>query len=428
MHNTSHGPKETGGCPGIDFWQGEGHLQGPANNSEYFPQYSTEIFAKQHVNTILAHNTSEPLFIYAPFQNAHVPHQVPKRFFDMYHSENNGACPWEETHDGRMSFDCHPNARFPDSPCGQDCGCNRLLVAAMMSALDEAILNMTAALKAKGMWDDTVMVVMGDNGGPLNNGHDNGPFRGGKLNWWEGGVRPFAFLASPLLPAGSLRGGWYNNSIHETDWFATFAALASAPLPKTYEVDGLDVWPSLLGQHGAHRTEVLISDNILRMGKYKLIMGGGFNQTQGEAWRQGMLRDCMLGTGGGLHAAAPIGMSKTSMCPDSPYKSTASAEMGDQEAEDGKLDCTTVDAWGDKEDKWLCSAPCNATHPCLFDVESDLGERHDLASQMPDMVAHIKARLLVLQQGFWSAPMLQDNGKFCAQMEANGGFYGPWLD
>ena len=32
---------------------------------------------------------------YAPFQNTHVPHQVPKRFFDLYAEENNGTCNWE---------------------------------------------------------------------------------------------------------------------------------------------------------------------------------------------------------------------------------------------------------------------------------------------------------------------------------------------
>ena len=38
--------------------------------------------------------------------------------------------------------------------------------------------------------------------------------RGGKLNFFEGGIRPAAFVHSPLLPAGgkSLRGGWFNGS------------------------------------------------------------------------------------------------------------------------------------------------------------------------------------------------------------------------
>jgi len=46
-HSTDHG-----GCAGTDFWQGAGREQGPANASEYFPKYSTFIFAEQHVAKI----------------------------------------------------------------------------------------------------------------------------------------------------------------------------------------------------------------------------------------------------------------------------------------------------------------------------------------------------------------------------------------
>ena len=41
---------------------------------------------------------------------------------------------------------------------------------------------------------------MGDNGGPTFEGHSNTPLRGGKLNFFEGGVRTAGFINSPLLP------------------------------------------------------------------------------------------------------------------------------------------------------------------------------------------------------------------------------------
>ena len=34
-----------------------------------------------------------------------------------------------------------------------------------------------------GMWENTIFVVMGDNGGPTFEAHSNTPLRGGKLNW-----------------------------------------------------------------------------------------------------------------------------------------------------------------------------------------------------------------------------------------------------
>jgi len=117
------------------------------------------------------------------------------------------------------------------------------------------------------MWDDTIVVVMGDNGGPLNNGHDNGPFRGGKLNWWEGGVRPFAFISSPLLRSSPL------------PWELVHVGAGS-----TKPVD-ITISGHLQGH--PHR-EALIADNILRprSGPYQLIAGGRFNQTSGDGWQR----------------------------------------------------------------------------------------------------------------------------------------------
>ena len=65
----------------------------------------------------------------------------------------------------------------------------------------------------------SVLVFMGDNGGPLDGAHSNFPLRGGKLNFFEGGVRPTAFVHSPLLPA-AVAGTTYEGILHETDWYA----------------------------------------------------------------------------------------------------------------------------------------------------------------------------------------------------------------
>ena len=63
MHNCTHST-----CPGTDFWSGveqPSHVSsGPANDPSFFPRYSTDIFTDFHVRTILAHDTSVPLFLY----------------------------------------------------------------------------------------------------------------------------------------------------------------------------------------------------------------------------------------------------------------------------------------------------------------------------------------------------------------------------
>ena len=68
---------------------------------------------------------------------------------------------------------------MPYRVSGSNCYCNRLMVKAQVSALDEALGNVTAALRTAGMWDNTVLVFMGDNGGPTFEGHSNYPLRGG---------------------------------------------------------------------------------------------------------------------------------------------------------------------------------------------------------------------------------------------------------
>ena len=73
--------------------------------------------------------------------------------------------------------------------------------------------------------------------------HSNAPLRGGKFTNWEGGVRPAAFVHSPLLPRKS-GGTWYNGSLSETDWMATFSALAGIQSPPG--IDGIDIWPNLV--------------------------------------------------------------------------------------------------------------------------------------------------------------------------------------
>jgi arylsulfatase A-like enzyme len=54
----------------------------------------------------------------------------------------------------------------------------------MMSGIDASIGNITATLKAAGMWEDTLLIFASDNGGPsLVDGAsfaNNFPLRGGK--------------------------------------------------------------------------------------------------------------------------------------------------------------------------------------------------------------------------------------------------------
>jgi arylsulfatase A-like enzyme len=53
----------------------------------------------------------------------------------------------------------------------------------MTTELDYGVANVTDALRTSGMWPRTVLVMVSDNGGPLDHS-TNWPLRGGKASEW----------------------------------------------------------------------------------------------------------------------------------------------------------------------------------------------------------------------------------------------------
>merc|ERR1719401_1323295 len=97
----------------------------------------------------------------------------------------------------------------------------------MISALDEGLGNVTGALEAKGMLNDTLIIVTTDNGGPTTEcagiGASNWPFRGSKCSVWEGGTRGTSFLYWRGLPQAA-KGSTFNGLAHAADWLPTIAS------------------------------------------------------------------------------------------------------------------------------------------------------------------------------------------------------------
>eukprot|EP01048_Picozoa_sp_COSAG05_P008368 COSAG05_NODE_634_length_8193_cov_7.035083_4_plen_324_part_00 len=67
---------------------------------------------------------------------------------------------------------------------------------------------------------------------------------------------------------------------------------------------------------------------------------------------------------------------------------------------DDLMSCDNVDEWGEAVDQWLCSSPCTRASPCLYNLEIDPGERVDIASKHPSIVAAMQATLAKLRQSF----------------------------
>lgn len=400
-------------CEIVDLWQSDPTSQGPAALS-LTGEYSMFFYARRAVEIIEAQaavatagTNDTRMFMYFASQLVHDPHQVPQRFIDLYPpTAAPGGCPASADND-------------TEAVAGGYCDCcGRRVVLAMMSCLDEVVLNVTNALERTGLMANTLFVFTSDNGGVVADHGANVPLRGGKFSDWEGGVRSPAFISGPLVPPQA-RGKWYNGIISATDWSVTFLNLAGvkdvnasmgAKIGTVPALDGVDMWSAVCAVGGSTqqqaaatvRTETWIETGKLRMGEYKLINSncGGRGLT---------------GTGGGWIKPAT---NATKAYPNQGALNTDEA----------------VD--------WFLLHGCNKTDPCLYHVGGDAWdwtapyandaiESVNLATDPShaSRLAAMTARLTQIEKTAWSGEVAAtDNGKCCDQAIKNDGVLGPWID
>lgn len=139
---------------------------------------------------------------------------------------------------------------------------------------------MISGLKRKSMWDNLLFFVVADNGGPLGDGANNYPLKGGKMTDWQGGVRVNALVAGGFLPT-QMRGKKTDAYIHIADWYSTFCNIvgvdptddraAKANLPP---LDSLNMWPLISGQNSTSpRIDIPLSFKTLISGQFKILTG-----------------------------------------------------------------------------------------------------------------------------------------------------------
>jgi arylsulfatase A-like enzyme len=113
----------------------------------------------------------------------------------------------------------------------------------MMQSLDDAVGKILQAIDDAGISKNTVVIFTSDNGGERFS--DMGPFKGSKMQLWEGGIRVPAFVRWPdRISAGS-----NTRQVATTmDWTATILSLAGAKPDPKFPFDGIDLMPILIGQ------------------------------------------------------------------------------------------------------------------------------------------------------------------------------------
>eukprot|EP01063_Lacrimia_lanifica_P025759 TRINITY_DN3371_c0_g1_i1.p2 TRINITY_DN3371_c0_g1~~TRINITY_DN3371_c0_g1_i1.p2 ORF type:complete len:533 (+),score=206.33 TRINITY_DN3371_c0_g1_i1:66-1664(+) len=311
-------------------------------------QYSTDLFGSLAVSAVEAHDATKPMFLYLPWQAVHTPYDLPP----------------------------HCDAAGPSNGVDPK-------IRTMIKDVDRWVGALTAALKKKGMYDNTLIVFSSDNGGaapnsmPKSGGGNNYPLRGQKHSNWQGGMRTQTFVSGGYVPA-RLRGTTNDGTYHVVDWYPTFCKLAGgtncddaspvAPLPvdpahpskDIYQgekawpsVDGRDIWGSITaGAHSAPEYLWLSEQVMIQDGRYKIVVAQqepGLAAGPVSGWRQ------------------------------------ADGSWVDGPKIDGAVGCGV--------------AFQHRSHfrPCLFDLSTDEREEHDLSAARPELLQALWKQLNTTQ-------------------------------
>ena len=335
------------GCA-VDFWKN----RAPDTRNGTYDAFT---YRDDLTELIGAHDPSTPLFLYLPLHNVHTPLQAPDEWVDLY----------------------------PNTTCK-----NRRVYQAMVSVADNVTGVVVEALKKRGMWENTLMVISADNGGAPCSG-SNYPLKGCKGTFFEGGVLSLAFANGGVLPS-AVRGMHNKGFIHIADWYATFCKMAGVDPddsgPGRFPVDGLDVWPILSGANlTTPHDEIVLGFNFtnshpdqgaLIAGNYKLIVGP-----------QGFGCDSLM------HSPLDYPCSQGPKAPD-----------------------------------------CNPN--CLYDIVNDPQEETDLSTSHPDILNQMMERYNKFSaepqserdQGYHSESLLPNDPNACKVVESMGDYWRPWRD
>ena len=155
------------------------------------------------------------------------------------------------------------------------------------------------------------------------------------------------------------RGKSESGIIHICDWERTFCEMIGVnpfdPTASKYhypQIDGLNVWPMISGQNETSpRNEIPISANALIQGQYKYLNGNvGYASWEGMEF-------------------------PNSSSPQHPVQGTT----------------------------------MNCDKGCLFDLQNDMTEHQNIASQNPQIVQTMSQRLNELKKGFYSNKLSQNH-------------------
>jgi len=204
--------------------------------------YATYLFQREALRFI-HENNDRPLFLYVPFNAPHIGSslkqpgvQAPDKYIAMY-----GDLP----------------------------GTKSMAYNAAVTFMDDAIGEILDLLDHYELTDNTVVFFSSDNGSGSSR---NGPLRGRKGQFWEGGIRMPCIVRWPgKIPAGTV----CDEFLTMLEFFPTALDLVGVSSPKDVVLDGFDMMPVLKGEAPSRRNVMfwwsISGPRAARMGHWKWV-------------------------------------------------------------------------------------------------------------------------------------------------------------
>lgn len=244
------------------LWKNETKVEYPDNHFSHGSDYNNDLFVEEAFSFI-EKNKDDPFFLYLPLTVPHADLTVPAEDMEPYIGKF-PETPYTFDHYAKQE---HPKAAF----------------AGIVTRIDRYVGDLFKLLSDLNLDENTIVFFTSDNGPSPEGGHDpeffnsSGPFRGGKGELWEGGIRVPMIVRWP----GTVPEGAVNDHVW-TFWdvLPTLADLTKTQTPE--DIDGVSVLDTLLDEDQAdeprflywERNELRAFIQAGRRGDWKIIRFG----------------------------------------------------------------------------------------------------------------------------------------------------------
>lgn len=201
-------------------------------------QHSTDIFSETAVNFIDTYKSENPFYLYLSYMAPHDPRTMPEEFQNMYNPDDiELPINYREMHEFEYGiYDCRDEllAKYPRSP--KEIKQHIADYYGMISHLDFRIGEIIDTLKKTGQYENTLIILAGDNGLALG---QHGLM--GKQSCYEHSIRVPLVLAGPGIPANKQTDAY----VYLLDIFPTLCEMLNVDIPSS--VEGKSFYNAIMG-------------------------------------------------------------------------------------------------------------------------------------------------------------------------------------